>query len=406
MRPGPAIVAISLALACGDHGYAAGVFLPADASVPGSEVVQTSAGEMHEGRFVRIAHDELQRARAEVSDFGRSRLLFNMGGRAEFDVTVERTVQTLDGYTLSGHINAGKDGFVTLAVHRQMVAGSVWTWEANYEVVPIGDGVHAVREVAAEPLECGAVPQSPSVQLQAPAPTSNAGDDVAVVDILVFWTPALEAAKGGESSVKLAIDLAIAYANDALERSGALVSLNLVGSERLDVEEMSDNDVLDALAGEYAAERADALGADFISAFANVIGGSARGRESVVGRGSPYVFAHEVGHNLGLLHDRGAWGANSRSYNGGYVSIEAEDHLTRCDITIMSYGTVCRSAGVHSHVVPYYSTPNRFHPGTGAQLGVSRWSNVRSWDGPADAVLAINRNRHRASDIRPRRSAP
>lgn len=405
MRPGPTIAAISLALAWGDHGYAAGVFLPVDASVPGREVVQTSAGEM-QGRFVRIAHDELQRARAEVGDLGRSRLLFNMGGRAEFDVTVERTAQTLDGYTLSGHINGGKGGFVTLAVHQQMMASSIWTWEANYEVMPIGDGVHAVREVVDEPLECGAVAQAPSVQLQAPAPTSSVSDAAAVVDILIFWTTALEAAKGGESSVKLAIDLAIAFANDALERSGALVSLNLVGSERLDVEEMSDNDVLDVLGGEYAAERADALGADFISAFANVIGGSARGGESVVGGGDPYVFAHEVGHNLGLLHDRGAWGASSRSYNGGYVSIETDDHLTRCDITIMSYGTVCRSAGAHSHRVPYYSTPSRFHSGTGAPLGVSRLINVRSWDGPADAVLAINRNRHRASDIRQRRSAP
>ena len=405
MRPGPTIAAISLALAWGDHGYAAGVFLPVDASVPGREVVQTSAGEM-QGRFVRIAHDELRRARVEVSDFGRSHLLFNMGGRAEFDVTVERTVQTLDGYTLSGHIDAGKGGFVTLAVHQQAVAGSVWTWEANYEVAPVGDGVHAVREVVDERLECGVVAQAPSVQLQAPVPTNSVSDAAAVVDILVFWTPALEAAKGGESSVKLAIDLAIAYANDALERSGALVSLNLVGSERLDVEEMSDNDVLDALAGEYAAERADALGADFISAFANVIGGSARGRESVVGGGDPYVFAHEVGHNLGLLHDRGAWGGNSRSYNGGFVSLSSDYALTRCDITIMSYETVCRSAGTQSHRVPYYSTPNRFHPGTGAQLGVSRLSNVRSWDGPADAVLAINRNRHRASDIRRRRSPP
>ena len=410
MRVGPAIAAVGLAFACGDFVHAAGVFLPAGEQVP--------AGE-RESRFVRIAHDELRRVRAEVGDFGRSRLLFNVGGRTEFDVTVDRTARTLDGYTLSGQIDGGKGGFVTLAVHGQAVAGSIWTWGTSYVVAHVGGGLHAVRKAADEPFECGGVAQAPSVEPRAPAPASSVGDDAAVVDILVFWTPALEAARGGESAVKLWIEFAIAYANDALERSGALVSLNLVGYERADLEETSPFDLVrdDVLARVGATDRADALGADFISVF--TVGGTT----SVAGAledgtlvsafnshsrvwGVPWPFAHEVGHNLGLSHDRGAWGLPSRSYNGGYVSIDTDSHLTRCEATIMSYGTLCVSAGSHVHRIPYYSTPNRYRPGTGTQLGMSRLSSIRGWDGPADAVLAINRNRYRKSDIRPRRSAP
>lgn len=70
MRVGPAIAAIGLAFACGGLGHAAGVFVPAAAPAPPGE---------REGRFVRIAHDELRRTRAEVGGFGTSRLLFNVG---------------------------------------------------------------------------------------------------------------------------------------------------------------------------------------------------------------------------------------------------------------------------------------------------------------------------------------
>ena len=356
---------------------------------------------------MRIAHSELQRARAEVGEFGRSRLLLNMSEGVTFDVEVERTAQTLDGYTLSGNIDGGKGGFVTLAMHQDAIAGSIWTWGASYEVVPVGNGVHAVRQVVDEPLECGVVVPEPSTELNAAAPTIGASSESAVVDILIFWTPALEAAKGGESHVKLAIDLAMAYANDALERSGALVSLSLVGAEQLDIPDGNTNRVPEVL---YTSERANALGADFVSAFVVGSGGGARTMNgypaSVVGNASAWVFAHEVGHNLGLHHDRGAWIAPGYSYNVGYVSIATHYAVTRCDVTIMSYTETCLSADLRYKRIPYYSTPNRYHPVFGTSLGVSRLSSLRDWNGPADAVFAINVNRHRSSSVRPGRSVP
>ena len=404
MRSVPAIAAICLVFACGTPGHAAGVFLPVGTPAPASQRAQASAGEAHQSHFVRIAHNELQRARAEVEGFGRSHLLFNMSERLELTVAVERTARTLDGYTLSGHVDGGKGGLVTLAVHEQAVAGSIWTWQANYEILPVGGGVHAVR-VMDELVECAGGPKAPSVEPAAPTPTNSTSGEAAVVDLLVFWTPAIESARGGEPHVKLTIDLATAYTNDVLERSGALLSLNLVGSERLDIEEVSDNHILEALKGAHATERANTLGADFISLFKASGGGSVFGSMSFVGPPHAYVFAHEIGHNLGVMHDRGAELGPGLSYNSAYVSIYFGHHVT-CDITAVAYATACSRAGLRAGIIPYYSTPNRYHPATGVPLGVSRLSTRRGWDGPADAVLTINRNRHRNSDIRPRATAP
>ena len=352
---------------------------------------------------MRIAHNELRRARAEVGNFGRSHLLFNISERLQLDVAVERTTRTLDGYTLSGNIDGGKGGFVTLAVHGQAVAGSLWTWEAKYEIEPVRSGVHVVGQVMDDPVECAGAVQSQSVEPATPAPTTSTSDEAAVVDILVLWTPALEAAMGDESHVKLTIDFAIAYANDALERSGALVSLNLVGSELWDVEE-GHLHAQGLLTSDHATERANALGADFVSAFIAGLGGWASLSTSAVGFPHAQTFAHEVGHNLGVDHDRGAEGG--KSYNAAYVLVSTGHAATGCYITAVAYPHTCPSFGLIPKNIPYYSTPNRHHPLTGAPLGVSGLSNSRDWNGPADAVLAINRNRHRNSNIRTRPARP
>ena len=411
-------------LALANWTYAAGLFLPVEEPDAPSELAaprqnmsaRLPARETWERR-VYVARNELAKARDEVQYSGAARLLLNIKADVDLDVVVERTAPTSYGYSLSGRIEGGSGGFVTLVVHAQAVAASIWTPAATYEVAHLGGRVHALREVTNEPRpECaGAV----YPELATTGKSAQSGvDDGSVVDVLVVWTPAREDEAGGEAQVKSQIGLAIAYTNDALERSGALVSFNVVGTERVDYEESDHADSL--IAGSIDIERLsnradgymdsvhglrDALGADLVSLA--VAGSGRRGRGELggpfsVATNSPFVFAHEAGHNMGLLHDRGDNLLGPRSYEHGFVAPRSS---RPCWLTIMSYGNRCFARGGHlSQRVPFYSSPWRYHSVDGTALGVSRFSGEHGTDGPADAVLTLNRMRHRIANFRPSRS--
>ena len=415
-----ALTASVLALA--NLTYAAGLFLPVEKPDTPSELAaprqNASAGlparETWERR-VHVARNELASARNEVQYSGAGRLLLNIKADVELDVVVERTAPTFYGYSLSGRIEGGSGGFVTLVVHAQAVAASIWTPTASYEVVHLGGRVHALREVThASDVECAGVVY-PELSMSRHKAQSGVGDG-SVVDVLIVWTPAREEAAGGETQMKSRIDMAIAYTNDAFERSGAFVSLNLVGAERVDYEEAPGDFVArsatdlgrliepaDGHADRVHALR-DTLGADLVSLVSGDGGGRAQieGAFSVVD-GSSYVFAHEIGHNLGIRHDRGDNANGPRSYEHGSV---APSSSRPCWLTIMSYRNRCvaRGGGHVSQIVPFYSSPWRYHSVDGTVLGVSRFSTERGPDGPADAVLTLNRTRHTIANLRPSRS--
>ena len=406
----------SVVLALASWTQAAGLFLPV---TPQSEsgwvavagqgtTASRPVGEMSEQR-VRIARNELARARDDVEYSGAGRLLLNMRTDVDLDMVVERTAPTKWGYSLSGRIEGGATGFVTLVVHEQAVAGTVWTPDAAYEVVHLGGSVHALRDVTNRPRpECGGAVRP---ALATSGETVQRGvDDDSVVDVLVVWTPAREEWAGGETQMRSKIDMAVAFTNDAFERSGAFVSLNLVGAEEVDYEaatgdspESASRD-LDRLGDpadghmDRVHRLRDALGADLVSLVSRDGGGIADlgGAFSVVS-GSSFVFAHEIGHNLGLLHDRADWPA---SYQHGF-NVPGRPCLS----TIMSYDWRCGSGFLVEGIlsIPFYSSPWRYSA-DGAPLGVSRFSNQRGPDGPADAVLRLNRWRHQIANFRPSRS--
>ena len=119
-----------------------------------------------------------------------------------------------------------------------------------------------------------------------------------------------------------------------------------------------------------------------------------------------YAFTHELGHNLGLWHDR-------RDYNWEYANVEEDmpfrpyafgyqnlEFSPTCQITIMSTGKDCLEAGVQGNVrVPYFSNPNLFFPiplyhsslfKTDTPMGVPGDEYTIDLGGPVNAARAID----------------
>ena len=367
-----------------------------------ADAPRSSAGGGAWERLVRVARPELTAARDDVESAGAGRLLLNVREGVRLDVVVERTAPTRWGYSLSGRVAGGGVGFVTLVVHEDAVAGSIWTPGAAYELSFLGGGVHALRDVTnTRPLECDSLPTQWSV-----AGTNAQGgtDDGSVVDVLVVWTSEAESHYGGEPQLLSVVDMLIAYANDAFDRSGVFVSLSLAGAEKAEYSEVGTWDDINRLSDpddghmDHVHDRRNVLGADLIHLLTrHGQGRASRGGAFSTGGGRParaaYVFAHEVGHNFGLGHERyidAEWG-----YYYGFTT-EA------CEITIMSYGDEC--LGRSWTAIPFYASPWRYSLRGGGPLGVSRFAKERGARGSANAVLTLNRNRHRVANLRSSRN--
>ena len=379
-----------------------------------------------------------------MAETGTGHLVLNVADGLAFDFVVERTQRTLSGHSLSGRLEGVSGSAVTFVAHAEIVMGTVWTPKAAYEVVPLKDGVHVFREVdrSARPRLGEPIKAEGGWGDLAPVEPANA-DSGSVVDVLVVYTPKAVEVAGGEAQMRAGIDLAVAYANDAYERSGAEVRLNLVGAELVDYVE--DEEALGTSADHEARdverlanpsdgymdgmhERRNALGADLVSLFTSVgnRGGIARqsGPYSVVvvpphgfGSRTNYVFTHELGHNMGLSHDRyqifGYGGEGELPFSYGYVNklaFEPGAAQDRCWLTLMAYYDRCHDNGLGSWQIPYFSTPDRRYPddgtypdGEGPPLGVPKESEELGADGPADAVWALDLALPRVVNLQPGR---
>ena len=400
-------VFVVVAAVSGIRGNAANAFLPVSSNQSSTPLHNAGAGAPKE-RLVRIARNELANVRNQVESWGTGRLLLNVDAQLELGVAVERTAPTRWGYSLSGHIDDPTVGFVTLVVHEEAVAGTIWTPDASYEIVHLGGGVHAVREVVPDVRQCGGSLATSGAQSFVWPENTTVGDENTVVDVMVVWTPQREEDAGGVDAVRAEIELGIAYTNDAFERSGAFVSLKLVGAELVpDYEEPDEDDPIgtdfERLANPSDGHmdavhlRRDALGADLVSLATHILGGGAGHVFSVSDR-RPRVVAHEFGHNFGLHHD---YALAPGLFGLGYFALRDR----RCTLTIMSYGELCAKwRSRRQYFIPLFSSPAIYDPFDGVPLGVSRFQDRRGTAGPADAVLHLNRARNAIADLKPRRS--
>jgi hypothetical protein len=210
------------------------------------------------------------------------------------------------------------------------------------------------------------------------------------VDVLFIHTPDSTRQAGGTTAMAAMLDNAISYMNVALANSGVGGKVRRVGmleipftgratcSESLNSLRLTNDGNLD----EAGALR-NAYGADLVHLFMHPTPGDCGGigylyvptisnisefgyALSSTGPGTPYVFAHEVGHNLGAHHD---WYVDETRNSAHGFAFCAEGWRD-----IMAYNTECAARGVTSSALMYYSNPDARHQGR--PIGVRRGTNL------------------------------
>ena len=231
------------------------------------------------------------------------------------------------------------------------------------------------------------------------------------IDVAVFYTPAAREEAGGTAEIEAVIDLMVAETNEAYEASDVRHRLALVARSEVPYTEAGDFRDIRRFAGasdgymdEVHAMR-DRTGADLVHLvfkheghpFAGVAYfGRAFGLTCQHCGGD--TFAHELGHNMGLRHDRYAQLYSERGRGSvmldpafGYVNQQAlapGAARSRRWRTIMAYAAQCSDASIGCPKALRFSNP-RLHY-NGDPLGVPFGTGGSGVTGPADAAGVLD----------------
>ena len=238
-----------------------------------------------------------------------------------------------------------------------------------------------------------------------------------VIDVAMFYTTTARERAGSTSAIEATVELMVAETNQAYEDSGVDLRIALVALEEVRYREANSSFVdLSRLMNpsdgylDGVHRVRDLTGADLVHLVvqdATVCGIAwpvPRAKDAFAitqAQCGAMAFAHELGHSMGLVHDRYVQcrdGAGTCTqdfhypYSFGYADLEARR------LTIMAYSDRCADAGVSCRRVARFSNPDQTYEDR--PLGIAGERDTSSVDGPADAVRALNNARHSVAAFR------
>lgn len=299
------------------------VSLPAAAQPPGlfselpaaTGVVLPRQALAGMSRAVGINRDELSNERFFVS----------LPGGVSFEAVRDLQEDHAGGSSWIGHASDDANSTIVLGISGDAVAGTFHYQGKMYKLEPRADGRHVLSEVnISDPApELDPIPVARQDTTTTPVDADTNGS---VIDVLVAYTPAVQALYGGVEGASALVVLAVAEANQAYANSGMTTRMKLVRSILTDyVESGSMSTDLSRLSGtndgfmDALPLVRDAYGADVVSLIENepkncglayrmatLSTDFAHYAYSVVHHGCAtgyFSFAHEIGHNQGAHHD-------------------------------------------------------------------------------------------------------
>ena len=338
---------------------------------------------------------------------------------------VTRTETTAGGgLAIIATLPEHKYGSAVLVQNGSVLTGSVTFIGGSYSILPTESGAVRIAKINPQLLPPegeprvgkGAVP----TLAESLAPADPPVDTGKLIDLIVFWTPAAQAAAGSLANIQNNIDQAITLTNTAYRNSGIAQRVRLVNKQAVTYTENTSgsgafDNALSALTagsiptagGSTVGAQRNAYGADDMVIVINdsqycglawlpstISTGNANSYAgAVVGGGSclttNFSFGHELGHNMGAHHDPYvAPGPGAFAYSHGLSHIGGSSATSWR--TIMAYNNQCAATVGGCTRLQYFSNPM-----------VNYTDGFAMGDGPArNNALTLNKSANAVSNYR------